>query len=95
MFFGAFWPVSRRFCGHIISARDGFIEKQEIVRRNGDDECGIYKRNGSVISSLCEIFKNMGSMSAGLRKCLSQVSMMVSKMSTSGEQAWLDEWHRC
>jgi hypothetical protein len=36
----------------------------------------------------------MGSM-AGLKRCLSQVSMMAVKASTSGEEAWLHAWHRC
>jgi potassium inwardly-rectifying channel subfamily J len=35
----------------------------------------------------------MGSM-AGLKRCLSQVSMMAVKASTSGEEAWLHAWHR-
>lgn len=37
----------------------------------------------------------MGSMAGGLKRCLSQMSMLAFKASTSGEEAWLHTWSRC
>lgn len=48
--------------------------------------------NSSVISSSPTAIEMDGI--TGLKKCFSQVSMCVTKFSTSTEEAWLEELHR-